>query len=396
MPITGGHIFEQPEPKTADEIDALVKPFYFIVVLWGERYLNYFLDYCVPSLLAPDNIPVLRTERRSKFLVVTVPEDWVIIESTPIFRKLKQHVDPVHIEIPPCPAGRSGCEHMSLGHKLACKMAYRDQALGLVLTPDSMVSNGTIARLQDLAREGVELVVAAALRFGEEPFFEHLTHMGAIPKRRCRESAQPLIISGRQMAHAAVNAFHPETLSYEWNGPYLFPIVPAAWWRVPDEDGVVLHCLSWAPLLLDYSAVAHHDTSTLDHWTIDGDYLFRNLGNSKRVHVVQDSDEMFLASWTPLDENASVFQPVEFFRTPFGRRLHHLLRGLQFRVSFYSTVFDNFKRNIFFLPVRWHGRPINAKWSIVEKQAMRSIRKAVAPPAKGIAALPSGFSLHRF
>jgi hypothetical protein len=357
------------------------KPFYFIIVLWGERYRNYFLEYCLPSLLSPGNIPELRTERPSKFLIVTTPEDWSAIAETPIFNKLKQHIEPVFVEIPPCPAGRSGCEHMSSGHKLACNMAYHDQALGLVLTPDSMLSDGTAARLQDLARAGTELVVVAALRFGEEPFFAHLSSMGVIPLQRRSDSAQPLVISGRQMAHAAVNAFHPETLSYEWEGPYLFPIIPAAWWRVPNENGVVLHCLSWAPLLLDYSAVTHHDTSMLDGWTIDGDYLFKNMGNSKRVHVVQDSDEMFIASWAPMAEHASVFQPIRFFQTSFGRRLHRLLKDALFRASFYSSVFDPFKREAFFLPVRWHGRPLNPKWSIVEEQAMRSLRKRVAPPS---------------
>ena len=62
----------------------------------------------------------------------------------------------------------------------------------------------------------------------------------------------------------------------------------------------MLHSLSWAPLLLDYGAVGDHDTSTFDQWTLDGDYLFNNSGNMKKIHVVQDSDEIFLASWGPL------------------------------------------------------------------------------------------------
>ena len=72
-------------------------------------------------------------------------------------------------------------------------------------------------------------------------------------------------------------------------------------------------------MLLDYGAVGEHDTSTLEQWTIDGDYLFKNLGRSKKVYVVQDSDEMFLASWTPMAESAAVFRPIRFFQTPFGK-----------------------------------------------------------------------------
>jgi hypothetical protein len=358
------------------------KAFYFIVVLWGERYREYFLQYCLPSLLAPDNIPALAPGRRSRFLIATISDDWRVMAASAIFRRLEQYVEPVYIEIPSCPPGRSGCEHMNIGHKLACDMAWRDQALALVLTPDTMVSNGTVARLQELANAGVHLVVAAALRFAEEPFFAHLGSMGLIPAARGTESAEPLAISGRQMAYAAVNGFHPETLSYEWDGPYLLPVIPAAWWRVPDEDGVVLHCLSWAPLLLDYGAVARHDMSTLDGWTIDGDYLFKNIQDDKNIHVVQDSDEMFLASWAPEDERASVFRPFGLFQHPLGKRLHDLIHGQQFRASFYSRVFDPLKRRMFFLPVRWHARPLNAKWTTIEQHAMTSLCRWVAPPGQ--------------
>ena len=148
-------------------------------------------------------------------------------------------------------------------------------------------------------------------------------------------------------------------------------ISPAAWWRVPGEDGIVLHSLSWAPLLLDYASISDHDTSTFDQWTLDGDYLFNNFNNSKRIHVVQDSDEIFLASWGPLAE-----RPVKKTRFPFDDRL----AGLFFKQSFYSGFFDPLKRKLFFLPVRWHAKPLNAKWTAVEERAARELRRWVQPP----------------
>src|SRR5580704_9946579 len=41
----------------------LDRPFYFIVVLWGERFREYFLEYCAPSLLSPGNLPALSTRQ---------------------------------------------------------------------------------------------------------------------------------------------------------------------------------------------------------------------------------------------------------------------------------------------------------------------------------------------
>src|SRR5262249_37258871 len=60
------------------------------------------------------------------------------------------------------------------------------------------------------------------------------------------------------------------------------------------------------------------------------------------------------------------------------------LKGQQFRISFYSPVFDPLKRRIFFLPVRWHGRALNEKWKRVEDQAMNALLRWVAPPGQNV------------
>jgi len=351
----------------------LDRAFYFIVVLWGERFRKYFLDYCVASLLSPGNLPALNTSQRSKFLIATRPQDWAAMAETKIFQELKRYVEPVFIEIPPCPPDRSGCQHMGVGHSAACEIAHRDKAYAAVVTPDCMLSDGSVARLQELARNGTELVLTAALRFGEEPFLAHLRGQNLLPDEDRAQTGTPLVIPGRQMVYAAVNGFHSETLAYEWDAPGVLVISPAAWWRVPGEDGVVLHSLSWAPLLLDYASVGDHDVSTFDQWTLDGDYLFNNAGAMKKIHVVQDSDEVFLASWAPLAD-----RPVSRNRVPFEK----LVAGNFFRRSFYSNFFDPLKRKLFFQPVRWHSKPLNEKWDIVESRAARALSAWVEPPER--------------
>jgi hypothetical protein len=267
---------------------------------------------------------------------------------------------------------------MNTGHKIACDKAFREKGLGVVITPDCMFSDGSVAHLQELARSGAQVVLTAALRLGEEPLFDNLKRLGVLSAESRSDSGRPLTITGRQMAKASVDSFHTETLSYEWAAPYITPISPAAWWRVPGENGVLLHSMSWAPVLLDYGAIERHDTSTLDDWTIDGDYLFKNLGNSAKVHVIQDSDELLLASWGPMSDRP--FKPLALFRSKYGKRLGARLRAQQFRASFYSPIFDPLKRGIFFLPVRWHARDLNETWTTVEREAMNELLRWVKPP----------------
>ncbi len=355
---------------------ALDRPFYFIMVLWGERFREYFLEYCLPSLLSPHNLPVLSTRQPSKILIATTATDWAVIEASPIFHQMLRYISSEFIELPPCPPERSAYEHMSLGHKLACEMAFRDAAYAAVLTPDCMLSDGTVARLQQLACSGCQLVVAAALRFGEEAFLGQLRNMGVLPVANRSESGAPIIITGRQMAYAAVNGLHSEALAYEWDAPGFLLVVPAAWWRVPGESGILLHSLSWAPLLLDYGAIARHDSATLDRWTLDGDYLYQNLKDIDRIHVVQDSDELFLASWGP-----DVDRPIAKHRIPW---IGKLVAKAQFGSCFKSAFFDPFKRRIFFLPVRWHSQPLNMNWKEIEDRAMHDLRHYVKPPDEAL------------
>ena len=358
------------DQSAKSSLATLDRPFYFMAVLWGERFRNYFLDYCLASALSPGNIPALRTLPRSKFLIATPPADWAAMRETKIFRLLERYVDPVLIELPPCPPGRSSYQHMSIGHRIACDMAHRDKAYAVILTPDCMLSDGAVSRLQELARSGTQLVLTAALRFGEEPFLAHLRSLDVLPDESHRNDGTPIAISSRQMVYAAINGFHSETLAYEWDAPGLMAISPAAWWRVPGEDGILLHSLSWAPLLLDYGAIGDHDTSTFDQWTLDGDYLYNNTQGLNRVHVVQNSDELFLSSWGPLAEHE-----ISKTRFPFER----YLAGHFFKQSFYSGFFDPLKRKLFFLPVRWHSKPLNEKWNAVERAAMRELLLWVAP-----------------
>jgi hypothetical protein len=153
------------------------------------------------------------------------------------------------------------------------------------------------------------------------------------------------------------------------------PIIPAAIWRVPGEDGIVLHSLSYLALLLDYAAVTCHDTSTFEDWTVDGNYYHDNAVRMKRIHLVQDSDEMFVASWAPLEDKPFPYRPTPIFNLPYLKRIF----GWQFAKSFYSGVFDATKQRLLFKPIRWHSRPLNGKWNTVENRAQRELLTFIMP-----------------
>lgn len=224
-------------------------------------------------------------------------------------------------------------------------------------TPDMIVSDGAIERARDEAgRWGKSVVLAPALRLLKEPFFEAYT------------SNAP-----RALTRAALASLHSETLRYEWEGPHLTVAAPAAWWRAP--GGIVLHCMSWAPLLLDYGALKTHNTRAIDNHTIDGSYVYDNWGDpGDDLRAFTDSDEAFVASWSARGECDHDLTPHPLASDPPALELVKMaaLRSL------WRSGYDPLKRRLFKLPVRWHGKAIDDKaWRTVEAKAQRVVARCI-------------------
>jgi len=352
-----------------------LRAFYFIVVVWGERYTDFLLNFCIAALLSPKNIPSLHNRAKNKFLISTTQEDWDSMQQRPIFVKLRQYLEPILVVIPPCPEGMSGCIHMGVGHKLATQIAFRDRAYAVLLTPDLMLSDGTIAAVQRRAVEGYHVVLTAAMRFGEEPLFEHLDKLGiANIRSKFADEGKPLIASGRQLVWAGIKSFHSETLKYEFNSDYFSYFPVACWWKSPGSDGILIYSLSWAPLLVDYDAVKSHDVTIFENWTIDGDYIYKNFGNSNNVYVCDDSDEMMLVSWAPMNDRPQSLLPNRILQTKI---LGLWIRKLIVYETFYNNVFDPLKRKIFLQPVRWHSQDVDAAWNILEFKSKIILHTAI-------------------
>jgi hypothetical protein len=76
------------------------RPLHFMVAFWGEHYRDRFTNVCLPSLLAPGNLPRLSADNGHRLLIATTCSDWAAIENLPIMAKLTRYVLPVLVTIP--------------------------------------------------------------------------------------------------------------------------------------------------------------------------------------------------------------------------------------------------------------------------------------------------------
>ena len=260
-----------------------LRPFYFTVVFWGDEHRAYFTDLLLASLLSPQNIPSLKKERRSKFLIVTTIDDWTRLQSHSLFQQLQEYMETIFFEMPFPTEQDSKMLVMSQGHKQVSMKAYQDQAYGVFVTPDLVLSDGSVEAMERLAEEGKKVVLCIAIRFRQETILQAMQDEGFL------KDGEPLNISSRQLMRFALNHLHSETLRYEFDTPYLADSPISVYWWAVHGEAMRIHSFSWAPLVVDYGALEQHDTKTFEKWTLDGDYIYRNFPKANDVHVITDS-----------------------------------------------------------------------------------------------------------
>lgn len=365
-------VMEAAGEEPAAEADSL-RPFYFYVVFWGEQFRDYFLELCLPSLLSPNNIPALANRKRSRLLIAAPRADWEAIQQEPIFRRLKSHMEPVWLEMAVPGPDDSKMLVMSKGQKAAVEMAFRDAAYGVTLAPDLILSDGSVAELQRLALEGKKLVLIPAMRFSMDPIVD------ALKARGLMRPGQPLTLPARELMGIALENIHSEFLRYDWNSPYFadFPVV--CYWRVPDGSGIVLHSFSWGPMLLDYGSLTEHHAETLDDWTLDGDYIYQNFREvspeDDDVHVITDSDSICFVTMT--SESDWTFYPLKKERLKSLRWLGEWTKGYFLDKAFKNDVFDDLKRQLFLIPIKFHKTEVSEVWDDVENASQRIFMKYI-------------------
>jgi len=366
----------------------LDRPFYFMVPFWGQRYRDYFVDLCLPSLLAPNNISLLRAEDGHRFLMATTREDWQAIEHRPIMERLRQHATPTWLEVNNPQQSQasvnsevyaqyiSSIQYQNLCQKKLVEAAYRDRAYGCLLCPDFVLSDGMVAALLKYAHEGYHLVLCPALRQTEEAVLDDLLHWGYLPSgQRLSMTGQALTISPRVAADLLVRHMHPDLMGFEYGSPIPgHPFVsPHRFWRMPDGRGILLHTFFGLPLLMDLAVVHENHAQCLDRDILENVYFTENFSHSEHIRFIHDSDEFCVVSLTPAATNVFSLSVPEFNHLGWKQE-YDQLRNIRESMGYYvSRNHDVVRRELFKLPIRWHAAELDEVWMKEERRIDRLI-----------------------
>lgn len=342
--------------------------FNFIVTFWGEKFRDYFCELILPSLMAPGNIPALINKTDSKFLIVTTKQDWDALHKHPLFLEMLTHIEAIYFEMRMPTKDDSKMLVMSKGHKLASEYAYKNKGIGVFVTPDLVVSDGAVVRLQELIVEGRTVVLSAAIRFQYEGSIAALKAAGHM------QPEKPLALSGRDLMRAVLPNLHSEVKRYIWNKPrYPNDAITSIWYK--NNVNAVIHTFSWGPMAINYAAIAEHHTETFDNWTLDGDYVYANCGTDleNKVYVVTDTDELAFASFTTEDDLH--FEQIEFRlqKIPFIR---NFIKQAYVNQQYYSNTMDPLKQKLVKIPIYFHADDVSSKLVNLAKKTAELIGDA--------------------
>ena len=343
-----------------------LQPYYLMLTFWGEKYRQYFYSLCLPSLLSPNNVPVLQQVRGSKLIIATTENDWNALKGMPLFQLLSKYIEPYFINIGYPPPHVPIQLHMSKGHILAARKAYEDGAYAGFLAPDLIVSDGLVKFCMTQAALGKKVVLAQALRFAMEPLVETLQKQGFM------KLDEPIVLPPRYAGSLATKALHSEIRRYEFGSPYFRNYPLWCYWRVPGRDCLVMHTVSWALLLGSYKELAKYHDNLLQSNTIDSFYLYQNFSRFRdtgEMHLITDSDEGLFISLTP---EAELSYPLTTRRSTYSQRLTDMQRLLA------SEVLDPFRRWAYQVPTFIHGDDLDG-------QAVRVAGESVAVTTTAVA-----------
>jgi hypothetical protein len=299
-----------------------------LMPVWGYQFIGRFLEFCLPTLLAPNNIPAMARQVACRFVLLSSVADEPIVRSHPAWQKLER-----------CCA----CEFQSIddlitqgNHTATITLAF-ERALRqsgeampdtcfIFLMSDYLVADGSLATVLRTMQSGAGAALAGNFQIVAED---------AVPllRQKIDSDSQEIVLPPRELLRWSLSHLHPATaanivnfgLTHNAHANRLF-------WRV-DENCLIgrfylMHPIAIHPETTDFAVGSSWDYSFVPELCPSGniatltdsdDYLVVELQrrdyeweNLRPGPVVAAELARSLAEWTTEYHRRNVAQTLVF------------------------------------------------------------------------------------
>ena len=256
--------------------------------VWGYRYVSQFLEFCLPTLLAPGNIPSIAGLTPCRFVLLSSDEHGPLIRSHPAWRELEQYC---RVEI------RSIADLITDGNHsatitLAFARAVRESGDAMLdtcfifLNSDYLFADGSLRNVVERIRGGASGVVAGNYQVVAEDAIPSL-------RRRIEPGSSSIVLPPRELVRWSFAHLHPATVANIVNFGLSHNVhVNRLFWRV-DENTLIgrfylKHMIAIRPEAKDFIVGASCDYSFIPEMCPSGN-----------VAALTDSDEYTVIEMQP-------------------------------------------------------------------------------------------------
>lgn len=269
-----------------------------LMPVWGYRYIRQFVEFCLPTLLTPGNIPALAEALPCEFHLMTSAADAPIIAEHPAWRKL-QSLCRVKIEL--IDDLITDGNH-STTMTLACARAVRAVGAQMVDTcfiigcGDYIFNNVALDSVLKRMNAGASAVLAGNFQVVAEDALPTLR--GMIDPTTLEWS-----LSSRQLIRCGLTYLHPGAVGNIVNFRLFHnDHTNRLFWRVDDSTMIgrfyLMHAVCVRPEVTDFVIGSSFDYSFIPE-----------MCPSNNVTVITDSDDYFVLELQSRQHEANLLRP---------------------------------------------------------------------------------------
>lgn len=248
------------------------------VAVWGKDYVSFFIDFCLPSLLAPGNLPWLRDRRGSRLILHTRVGDLDTLRDSTEFAELQSTIATDVRIIGESARAPHDVQHAC--HREAMHEADKYSAPMVFIAPDAIWSEGTFRRLDELLRADKRVVFLPNVRAVKEDALPTLQRMK-------NETGNSSWLTPRALTRIAIDHLHPTSEEYFFEpGRGVKQLPNCLIWNTAAGDLLVRSFHLHPLLVFPRRRFAHF------HETIDDDLVRYACPDPNDHYVVINSDEM--------------------------------------------------------------------------------------------------------
>ncbi|KPH79592.1 hypothetical protein AE618_17090 [Bosea vaviloviae] len=340
-------------------------PLYFAVPVWGDSYVETYLNVCLPAQLSSGNIQSLSTDSRNEYHIYTAEADAKRIEDSVAYRAL---CDLISVSIHVIDVGGSTA---SGGEKYAIKSeSYRDALNGAIsagaavvaLNADIVMADGFVRTIVGLLARGIRVIEIPGPRALKQEVVDILL------KDFKSSDNGILTVSPNELSRIWFGNRHPQLLMHCVEGIKGDEFHPSHLYWIVEGSGVIIRGFHLYPIVVYPKNKDFEFAGTID----DDLVASLNLGDHERF-LAQDSRELFCCELSVpehfvgrMADRGDINRYVEYYRSYAAANMANLQKEI--------IISADRPTSFTWLKQRWKSRRFAARLARLYERAAETVR----------------------